>query len=182
MSSIAPTTVTLRTCDATIRTAHATDAEGVLALRIATAAETDFLTRRPDEIRRTAGDEASRLAHRLSSPSELFVVAATQGRVIGLASLRGSTLTRFEHGATLGLAVLQEFWGQGLGRALMHALLSWADSRGLVRVALEVVESNTRAIRLYESLGFEHEGRLRAARKQGETYLDNCLMSRIRRR
>jgi RimJ/RimL family protein N-acetyltransferase len=63
---------------------------------------------------------------------------------------------------------------------LVCALLDWADSRGLVRIALEVVETNVGAVRLYESLGFEHEGRLRCRRKHGSTYLDNHLMARIR--
>lgn len=62
----------------------------------------------------------------------------------------------------------------------MKTLLDWADSRGIVRIALEVVETNVGAIRLYESLGFEHEGRLRWRTKLGNTYLDNYLMARIR--
>ena len=70
--------------------------------------------------------------------------------------------------------------GRGNGRALLEALLGWADARGLVRVALEVVETNTRAIRLYESLGFEHEGRLRCRRKHGALYLDSHQMARVR--
>ena len=81
---------------------------------------------------------------------------------------------------TLGMAVRREFWGLGLGRALLDSLLLWADTHGIVRVALEVVETNTTAIRLYESLGFEHEGRLRARRKHGDVYLDDYMMSRIR--
>lgn len=47
----------------------------------------------------------------------------------------------------------------------MESLLVWADTHGVVRVALEVVETNTAGIGLYASLGFEHEGRLRARRK-----------------
>jgi ribosomal protein S18 acetylase RimI-like enzyme len=103
------------------------------------------------------------------------------GCIVGFASLDGSTLRRFGHGATLGLAVSREFWDQGVGRALVQRLLQWADSRGLVRIALEVVETNVRAIRLYESLGFEHEGRLRSRRKHGDLYLDNFAMSRVRK-
>jgi RimJ/RimL family protein N-acetyltransferase len=63
----------------------------------------------------------------------------------------------------------------------MRALLEWADSQKLVRLWLEVVENNERAIRLYESLSFELEGRSRARRKHRDQLLDNLLMSSVRR-
>jgi mycothiol synthase len=48
--------------------------------------------------------------------------------------------------------------GTGLGRALTLIGLQYLRSRGLPEVMLYVEETNVAAIRLYESLGFEHAG------------------------
>jgi RimJ/RimL family protein N-acetyltransferase len=164
----------------TIRTAEASDAADLLAFRKTVSDETEFLMGAADEIRRGIAQQAEHLQTTLLSPVDLSVLAEVEGRVAGLAGLEGSRLRRFAHGVTLGMAVGREFWRLGLGRALLESLLLWADTHGVVRVALEVVETNTPAIRLYESLGFEHEGRLRARRKHGDVYLDDYMMSRVR--
>lgn len=164
----------------TIRTADALDAADVLAFRKTVSDETEFLMGAADEIRRGVPEQAEHLQNTLVSPVDLSVLAEVEGRVAGLARLEGSRLRRFAHGVTLGMAVGREFWRLGIGRALLESLLHWADTHGVVRVALEVAETNTPAIRLYESLGFEHEGRLRARRKHGDVYLDDYMMSRVR--
>lgn len=180
MATVDPRVFSLRDArNATVRTAEASDAAEVLAFRQTVADETEFLMGAADEIRRGIAQQAEYLQTTRLSPIDLLILAEVEGRVAGIAGLEGSRLRRFAHGVTLGIAVGREFWRLGLGRALMESLLLWADTHGVVRVALEVVESNTPAIRLYESLGFEHEGRLRARRKHGDVYLDDYIMSRV---
>jgi len=133
------------------------------------AQETEFLGQ-PGDVRTDIQEQEGFFNKKLTSPVDLYILAEFESRVVGIASLDGSTQSRFEHSATLGLGVRRDFWRQGLGRALVRTLLDWADSRGIVRTALEVVETNTGAIRLYESMGFEHEGRLRCRRKHGSVY------------
>jgi len=48
--------------------------------------------------------------------------------------------------------------GQGLGRAVTHAVSAHLVSRGLQTIALNVKQSNTPAIHVYETLGYERYG------------------------
>jgi ribosomal protein S18 acetylase RimI-like enzyme len=52
------------------------------------------------------------------------------------------------------LAVLPEFRGRGVGRALLAAAEARARARGCAKLTLEVREDNARARALYEQCGF----------------------------
>ena len=65
----------------------------------------------------------------------------------------------------------------------MSHLLHWvrshrdADGQRVLRVELNVHANNTRAIALYRSMGFEHEGSRRAfLRADDGTFVDDHLM------
>ena len=59
----------------------------------------------------------------------------------------------------LNIAVDPDHQGQGLGRRMLRFLLDLAIRQMATSAFLEVRESNTRAIRLYESEGFNEIGR-----------------------
>ena len=61
-------------------------------------------------------------------------------------------------GEITNVAVAKKFRRRGIGRALMEYMLKEAELLGMESATLEVRISNTPAIRLYESLGFQGEG------------------------
>jgi RimJ/RimL family protein N-acetyltransferase len=70
-------------------------------------------------------------------------------------------LEAMAHVFSLTIVVHPDHVEQGIGRALMTWLLSWAYARpGLLKVELRVRETNHRARHLYEQFGFIEEGRL----------------------
>ena len=64
----------------------------------------------------------------------------------------------YSHCGTLGVGLLPEFRGKGIGRQLMRRTIDAAFAFGLTRIELTVREGNAKAIGLYKSLGFEMEG------------------------
>lgn len=65
---------------------------------------------------------------------------------------------RVAHRASVSITVGKDFWGLGIGRRAMEALISFAKSAGLEVLQLEVRADNRRAVALYEGLGFERLG------------------------
>jgi putative acetyltransferase len=109
------------------------------------------------------------------------LVAVIDGKVIGTAGLHPADLRRRAHVASVGMAVHDAYAGQGAGRALMDALLERADRwMNIKRIELTVWSDNMRAIALYESVGFEREGVLRAYAFRDGAYVDALTMARLR--
>ena len=112
---------------------------------------------------------------------ELFLLAERDGKLLGSAGLHpAGAQVRRRHVMALGISVSAAAQGQGIGGALMTALLDYADNWAQVlRVELTVYQDNARAIRLYERHGFEHEGRLRAYALRDGVYVDALTMARL---
>lgn len=112
---------------------------------------------------------------------DLMLVAERDGRVLGSAGLHpvGAQLRR-RHVMMLGISVSAAAQGQGVGHALMGALVDYADNWAQVlRIELTVFHDNDRAIRLYERHGFEHEGRHKAYALRNGVYVDVLAMARL---
>lgn len=108
-------------------------------------------------------------------------VAERDGQVVGMGSLKQTNRPRLFHSGSLGLYLHPDYWGKGIGSALMAQLLDMADNwLNLKRVELEVFTDNAAAIRLYEKFGFVPEGvRCKASFRDGELVDDLC-MARLR--
>lgn len=83
-----------------------------------------------------------------------YVVAESDGRLVGYAGLRFVP----PEGDVQTMAVAENAWGRGIGRALLTELLDQAAARGVTEVFLEVRSDNPRAQDLYRRFGFVELG------------------------
>lgn len=97
--------------------------------------------------------EAS-VARECKDPLSHWLVAVEDGRVVGYI---GSQSVPPE-ADVMNLAVAADCRRRGLGRQLLHALLTLLHSQGIERLFLEVRVSNAPAIALYHAFGFEQVG------------------------
>ena len=85
-------------------------------------------------------------------------VAISEGKVVGWCDITSLHRPVYAHSGALGIGVLAQYRGQGIGKALMNSAINKAQSKGLTRIELTVREHNKPAIALYEKLGFRIEG------------------------
>lgn len=161
------------TGDVVIRPIEPGDADEHLAVFVSVAAEGRWIgTELPIE-----PAQAQRIRASAIDPSDnaRTYVAVVDGRLVGFAHV-GIDRGR----AHLGMAILDGFRGQGIGRRLLDGCVEWAREHGAHKVDLEVWPHNEAAIALYQRAGFVTEGRRRRhwRRLSGELW-DSIEMSLV---
>jgi RimJ/RimL family protein N-acetyltransferase len=180
MATIEPRDITLRDGRrVTLRTATVDDADAVFRNRFRIAESTRFILTSPQDLRSdTIANQRAFLAGNFDRDDAITLAPTSDGQIAGLCGVTRSPTHRHRnrHVASLGIALLPEWRGAGLGRALTEVLIAWARAHPqLERLTLEVVSRNTAGIRLYESLGFAYEGRMKRAVRYDDGDYDDEL-------
>jgi len=138
-----------------LKSPEAENAEEMANYVIRTRGETDFLSRYPEELTTTVEGERKWIEDSLKSPYRLVVACFVNGKIAGDAELRLFDGIKFRHRAGVGIAILKEYWGKGIGSAFFTELISAAKARGIEIMELEYFEGNVRGEALYKKFGFE---------------------------
>lgn len=160
-----------------IRYLNADDAGEWLRLRIdALKGDPEAFSASLEEYQSLSVEEVKR---RLWSSSDAFVVGAVEeAKLVGMAGFyRDQGLKTRHKGHVWGVYVSPEARGKGAGRAMMQKLLERAETvSGVEQVLISVTATQTAAIELYRSLGFERFGLEPQALKVEERFIDEEYM------
>lgn len=163
-----------------LRNAQASDAAALIDYLKATAAETPYLVREPEEITITLEQEIRFIESKTDAAGELLLVALIDGKHIGNCSLMSiAPYKRYVHRCGIAIALYQEYCGCGIGKRMMQTILDVAKKAGYEQAELEVISDNKDAIALYKKLGFEKYGSFPDNMKYSDgTYADADWMMR----
>lgn len=146
--------------EAFLRNGEASDGRAVYESFLQTHAETDYMLSYPDENSFTSEQEGQYLEQKIESTNEIELIALVDGKVAGTAGIEAvGTKYKVKHRAECGISVAREYWGLGIGRALLEACIKCAKEAGYTQLELSVVADNARAISLYKKEGFVEFGR-----------------------
>lgn len=180
----ANTNVTLQLCRAAgdlakthpmqIRRAHSADTKAVAEIIVPTFREGSTYTVDPDI------SEADALAYWMSPDKETFVAEAN-GTILGTYYMRPNQAGGGRHVCNCGYMTRTGATGRGVARAMCVHSLDHARSRGYRAMQFNfVVATNERAVRLWQSLGFQVVGRLPAAFKHPtDGFVDALVMYQL---
>lgn len=145
---------------AVLRNGEEADGEAALEVFRLTHEETDYLLSYPDEITMSDAEEGEYLKGKSVGENEIEILAVVDGRVVGTAGIDAvGNAYKLRHRAEFGVAILKEYWGLGLGKALTEAVVACARKAGYTQLELNVVSKNESAVALYSKLGFVEYGR-----------------------
>ncbi len=123
--------------------------------------------------------EVSAFQTKLISNNWPVYYAIKNSEVIGWVDISLSSNPRLNHRGHLGLGIVKEFRGQGIGSQLLLQSLKHAKEIGLEKVELSVYTSNTAAIKLYKKFGFNEIGVIKNYRKLNDKYFDCIEMEKF---
>ena len=135
------------------------EAAMMYALRLKTAAETDFLLRYPEEYPKTYDKESESVSRAMNSNRDFLLGAFDGENLIGSAHVFPvSEYKKFSHRCEIGVLLSKDYWSCGIGKALMTDSMELAREMGYTIMQLETFTQNERALGMYEHLGFRKVG------------------------
>ncbi|MGN1401364.1 MAG: GNAT family N-acetyltransferase [Bacillus sp. (in: firmicutes)] len=163
-----------------VRSALEKDAKQLSEVRLQIDGETENLDREQGEAYIDESGFKLLIKNDSESRNCLFLVADVDGKIVGFSRCVGNDLKRTSHRVEFGICILKDYWGYGIGQVLLKESLRWADSNGIKKVVLSVLESNKRAISMYKKYGFVVEGYLKKDKLLSDgKYYDTILMGRF---
>lgn len=141
--------------------------------------ETEYMARGAKDSPSDVALIAQMIEDQAEDEAVLEIAAWVDGEMIacgGIAPIsRG--YPRRRHRASLGVAVLREYWSLGIGHRMMSALIREASAMDYLQIELSVSAENDRAQRLYAQFGFQTVGRIpRAQRLEDGSFQDELEM------
>lgn len=117
----------------------------------------------------------------LESPNNLFLGVFDNSKIIGQISFRVIHPEHpwVKHIGEFGMTILKDYWGQGIGSALLERMEHFAKSIGVTRVEAKVRTSNDRGIALYKKAGYQIEGSRKKAALINGSFQDEFYIAKF---
>lgn len=163
-----------------LRSMRPADARAFITFYAQVGTESSNTNALPGMVRHEASALEKSYADAEMQPNTLFVGAFAGARVVGMMSLRpwNGSHPWFAHIGEFGLAILQEFWGEGLGRRLLAIQEEFAKAR-FKRLEARVRTYNDRGIAIYKHNGFAIEGTRKACAFIDGKYCDEYYIAKL---
>lgn len=104
-------------------------------------------------------------------------VALIDDRIVGWADIFPDKSAAMTHSGSLGIGVVSEYRGRGIGKMLLVSCVKKAQENGISRIVLHVRADNESAVALYKKVGFQTEGVMKNYMLIDGIFYDALIMS-----
>lgn len=143
----------------TLRKPIIDDAQGMIEYLNIVGGESENLLFGKDEFHLTVEQEIEHIKRISNDANTLMVLGIINNTVVSIAQISCPNRKRIAHNSEFSISVKKEYWGNGIGNAVMEELIKFAkDHNEIKNISLGVKASNVNAIRMYEKFGFKKVG------------------------
>lgn len=163
-----------------IRSANESDSALLIKLFQSLDQESSFMLLDPSERDLSLDNQEKQMLGFVDSNSQvMFVKEAENSELSGFIVGVAGNFMRNKHSLYCVIGVKEDYHSRGIGKALLTKLEIWAKEHNIHRIELTVMEHNTKAIKLYESFGFVHEGIKRDSIRIAGKFINELYMSKL---
>lgn len=114
--------------EAILRSPKEEDVESTLEYLVTSAGETDYILRYPEECGKyTAEGEKTLFEQKNASPNEAMIMCIVEGKVVGNCGISFFKGMKTKHRASIGIALISDFWNQGIGTKMFEEMIVYAN-------------------------------------------------------
>lgn len=116
--------------EAILRSPKEEDVESTLEYLVTSAGETDYILRYPEECGKyTAEGEKTLFEQKNASPNEAMIMCIVEGKVVGNCEISFFKGMKTKHRASISIALISNFWNQGIGTKMFEEMIRLAERR-----------------------------------------------------
>lgn len=139
--------------------------------------ESDFLTFGEGEFKTDMKKQGNFIEEIKKKENGIFIIAEVDEKIVGNINFSGGHRPRIAHTGKMGISVLKDYWGLGIGEHLIRYLIQWAENSNVIKkIDLKVRTDNERGIKLYKKLGFKPVGVISRTMVIGNIYYNSLYM------
>ena len=154
------------------------EAEALHDHRYKTSGESIFLSRYQEEVAFNEEMMKRMISIINADARDFFLSAFVDGKLVAdSGTMKIKNHIKYLHRAYFGISIQEEYCDLGLGSIILQETIKQAKANGFEQLELGVFEDNTRAIHVYEKLGFQKVGvQPRAFKLKDGSYHDEIQM------
>lgn len=163
----------------TLRLAGCEDAEEIISVIKTNAPDRSYVLM---EHYGTKSESVKNYICSMDFEKNLLIVAVTNAAVVGALSgiqMDGGKRPETAHILNIGLHIVPEYRGLGIGSQMLDYAIDWARLRKFKKLEANIFTTNKKSLHLFERAGFIEEGMRHKRIRIGKQYIDEVLIGRV---